>query len=88
MWLVFEGADGLKAKFERQLNIKKVGYAELFRRFGERYQRITPDGKQEERAFLRKQIAQVAKANGLNNVQDLYTKTNGSLTRLYIELKR
>ncbi|MGB9590906.1 MAG: AAA family ATPase [Candidatus Kryptoniota bacterium] len=82
------GADGLKAKFDRQLHNKKVGYAELFRRFGERYQRITPEGKEAMEEFKRRQIAIVAKANGLTNVQELYHKTQGSLTRLYIEIQK
>ncbi len=82
------GADGLKAKFERSLNSKKIGYAELFRRFGERYQRITPEGREEREDFLRRQIAIVAKANGLTNYQELYLKTQGSLTRLYIEIQK
>lgn len=82
------GADGLKAKFERSLNSKKIGYAELFRRFGERYQRITPEGREEREDFLRRQIAIVAKANGLTNYQELYIKTQGSLTRLYIEIQK
>lgn len=82
------GADGLRAKFERHLHNKKVGYAELFRRFGERYQRITPEGKEERESFLRKQIAIVARANGFDNVQELYYRTQGSLTRLYIEIQK
>jgi DNA transposition AAA+ family ATPase len=82
------GADGLKKKFERHLYNKKVGYAELFRRFGERYQRITPEGKEALEEFKRRQIAIVAKANGLTNIQELYVKTQGSLTRLYIELQK
>lgn len=82
------GADGLRAKFDRQLHNKKVGYAELFRRFGERYQRVTPDGKDAMEEFRRKQVAIVAKANGLTNVQELYHRTQGSLTRLYIEIQK
>lgn len=82
------GADGLKAKFERCLHNRKVGYAELFRRFGERYQRITPEGKEAMEDFKRRQIAIVARANGLTNIQELYHKTQGSLTRLYIEIQK
>ncbi len=82
------GADGLRAKFDRQLHNRKVGYAELFRRFGERYQRVTPSGKEEMESFMRKQIAIVARANGLSNVQELYQRTGGSLTRLYIEIQK
>jgi DNA transposition AAA+ family ATPase len=82
------GADGLKAKIESNLGRKKVGYAELFRRYGERFQKVTPDGKADMDKFARKQIALVAKANGFDNVQELYAKTGGSLSRLYIEIQK
>ncbi|MEA2041164.1 MAG: AAA family ATPase [Bacteroidota bacterium] len=79
------GADGLRAKVERNINNRKVGYVEIFRRFGERFQNITPQGKEERNEFKRRQLALVAKANGLTEIQRLYAKTNGSLTRLKIE---
>lgn len=82
------GADGLKAKFESNLGRKKVGYAELFRRYGERFQKVTPDGKADMDKFARTAIAMVAKANGFNNVQELYAKTGGSLSRLSVEIKK
>ncbi len=37
------GADGLKAKINRSIECNKVGYAEMFSRYGDRYSRITPD---------------------------------------------
>lgn len=79
------GADGLRAKVERNINNLKVGYAEIFRRFGERFQNITPQGKEELAEFKRRQLSLVAKANGMPEVQKLYAKTAGSLTRLKIE---
>lgn len=79
------GADGLRDKIERNISNRKVGYTELFRRFGERFQQITPHGKEETENFKRRQIAMVAQANGMTNVQELYAKTGGSLTRLKIE---
>lgn len=82
------GADGFKAKFESNLARKKIGYAELFRRFGNRYQKITPDGREEMKSFDMQQIAQVAKANGITDVQKIYAKTGGSLTRLAIEITK
>lgn len=78
------GADGLKAKIENNIGHKKVGYAELFRRFGSRYQRITPEG--DAVTFAQKQVAIIAKANGIADVQSLYAKTQGSLTRLRYEI--
>jgi DNA transposition AAA+ family ATPase len=80
------GADGLKEKIERNLNCKKVGYSEIFRRYGEKYQKIVPDGKEDKEQFLKKQIATVSKANGCENVTELFVKTKGSLTRLKLEL--
>jgi DNA transposition AAA+ family ATPase len=82
------GADGLRAKIDSNLSHKKVGYAEIFRRYGERYQRVTPQGKEAMDEFLRQQVAFVCKANGLNNVQEMYARTGGSLTRLYIEIQK
>lgn len=82
------GADGLKAKIENNLNHKKVGYAELFRRYGERFQRVTPEGREAMLEFTRQQVYMVAKANGISEVQKLYTKTQGSLTRVYIEIQK
>ncbi|MFQ3578509.1 MAG: ATP-binding protein [Bacteroidales bacterium] len=82
------GADGLKAKIERNISCNKVGYTELFRRFGERYQRITPTGREDMETFKKTQIAIVCKANGIADVQGMYARTGGSLTRLYIEYKK
>ncbi len=79
------GADGLRAKIERKIQNKTVGYTEIFRRFGERFQQATPFGKEELERFQKQQLSLVAKANKMKNVQELYAKTNGSLTRLKIE---
>ncbi|NJM14008.1 MAG: hypothetical protein HC896_00245 [Bacteroidales bacterium] len=82
------GADGLKAKIDRNLGLKKVGYAELYRRYGSRYQRVSPDGKESREEFSKQQIALIAKANGIADVQRIYAKTQGSLTRLMTEIKK
>lgn len=79
------GADGLKAKVDRNIEYLKVGYTELFRRFGERYQKISPVGTEEMTQFKKQQLNAVAKANKMNDVQKLYASTSGSLTRLKIE---
>jgi len=79
------GADGLRAKIERNISFQKVGYTELYRRFGEKFQQVSPIGKDDLEEFKRQQLMSVAKINGMNNVQELYAKTNGSLTRLKIE---
>ncbi|MCF6184225.1 MAG: ATP-binding protein, partial [Bacteroidales bacterium] len=79
------GADGLKAKIERNINNEKVGYTEIFRRFGGRFQKVSPQGKEAVEQFNKEQLATVAKANGMKDIRQLYSKTNGSLTRLKIE---
>ncbi|MEA3452455.1 MAG: AAA family ATPase, partial [Bacteroidota bacterium] len=56
------GADGLKAKINRNLDHKKVGYTELFSRFGGKYQKITPDGKDAQQQFFKTQVNSIGKA--------------------------
>lgn len=82
------GADALQAKIERQRALKKVGYAELFRRYGSRFQRISPRGGDELEQFRREQFGLVAQANGLTDLQKLYHKSGGSLERARIEYEK
>ena len=82
------GADGLKAKIERNLNLKTVGYTELFSRYGSRYQKVIPEGKDAADDFVRQQIAAIAKMNGANNIQEIYAKSGGSLRRIYHEIQK
>ena len=82
------GADGLKAKIESNLARKKVGYAEIFSRYGSRYQKITPDGKDAMESFTQEQIALIAKANNMTDIKGLYVKTQGSLRRIRIEIQK
>lgn len=84
------GADGLKAKVERALGHQKVGYAELFSRYGARYQRITPATATERLEMMQHQAAAIIKANApeRNDIQQLVRKTEGSLRRVYIELTK
>lgn len=82
------GADGLRAKIERSINFKKVGYVELFSRFGSRFQKITPEGKEQRADFNKTQVAIIAKVNGASDVQKIYAQTNGSLRRVYTEIQK
>lgn len=84
------GADGLKAKIDSNLSRRKVGYAEIFSRFGNRYQRVSPDGKGERERFLQVQANMVAVANGTarDNLQTIYHKTDGSLRRIFTEVQK
>lgn len=82
------GADALKAKIEDNIGRKKVGYSEIFSRFGSRYQRITPDGDGASKDFAREQTAIVAKANGITDIQSLFAATGGSMRRIRFEINK
>ena len=82
------GADGLRVKIERFLAQKKVGYAEIFSRFGNKFQKISPESQQELKEFNLGQIAMIAKANGVSDIIDVYAKSEGSLRRLFHEIKK
>jgi len=83
------GADGLKEKIKRGKDLSKVGFAEIFRRYGSKYQRVTPEGTDEMADFMRTLVVMVAKANDPNvNVREMIGKAGGSLTRVYTELTK
>ena len=83
------GADGLKEKIRRAISNKKVGYTEIFSRMGNRYQRITPEGKEEQDQFTTMQAALIIKANAPQaNVKEMIAKTDGSLRRINNEISK
>jgi len=57
------GADGLRAKIERGINNHKVGFAEIFSRYSERFTSIVPREKIERNKFYRKLITDVLTVN-------------------------
>jgi hypothetical protein len=57
------GADGLRAKIERGIDSKKVGYREIFSRFSDEFIQLVPTGKTERNAFYSQLIGDVADAN-------------------------
>lgn len=57
------GADGLKAKMKKGINNHKVGFAELFSRFSEKFITLTPNGVEDRRQFYTQLIGDVAMAN-------------------------
>ncbi|MCX8018907.1 MAG: ATP-binding protein [Chitinophagaceae bacterium] len=63
------GADGLRAKIERGIANKKVGFRELFSRFSEKFTSIVPADRQEKLAFYRQLITDVLSANMANKAQ-------------------
>lgn len=83
------GADGLKEKIRRAIDNKKVGYTEIFSRYGKRYQRITPEGREEQERFTKQQAALIIQANAPQaDIQKMLRNTEGSLRRIKNELSK
>lgn len=84
------GADGLKAKINRAIECKKVGYTEMLSRYGDRYSKVTPDDSKERDAFLREQARVVAKVNAPAGVDiaQIVRKSGGGLRRVYTEIEK
>ncbi|MBO7466609.1 MAG: ATP-binding protein [Bacteroidaceae bacterium] len=84
------GADGLKEKIRRSIECKKVGYAELFSRYGHRYSKVTPDDEKERQLFLKSQAAIVAKVNAPAgaDIGQIVRVSGGGLRRVYTEIEK
>lgn len=84
------GADGLAAKINRNVEGKKVGYAEIFSRYGGKYSRVTPDQEDDRKAFLLEQARVVAKVNAPSgtDVGQIVRKSQGGLRRVYTEIEK
>lgn len=63
------GADGLRAKIDKGIRNKKVGYREIFSRFSDRYTSVVPIDRHEKIAFYKKLIADVIGMNIGNKSQ-------------------
>lgn len=86
------GADGLQSKIDRAMNNKKVGYTEIFSRYGGKYQALII-GKlstQEAEVFKTNQVALLIQINLPNHadIQKLVAKCNGSLRRARLEITK
>jgi hypothetical protein len=57
------GADGLRAKIERGISSRKVGYRELFSRYSEKYTTVVPIDRQDKLSFYKKLITEVLSVN-------------------------
>lgn len=86
------GADGLKRKMQRAIQNEKVGYAELFSRFGKRYGKAIPEGD-DGKKVLKSSAMMIIKANAGadTNVNKVLMSTMGedgvpSLRRINKEL--
>lgn len=84
------GADGLAAKINRNVEGKKVGYAEIFSRYGGRYSRVTPDQEDDRRSFLLEQARQVASVNAPagSDIGVIVRRSQGGLRRVYTEIEK
>lgn len=89
------GADGLRQKISRAIDGRKVGYSELFSRFGKKYGHVIPDGGDGVAKILRETAALIIKANasGPVNVNQVLNGAMGedgrpSLRRIYTELSK
>ena len=84
------GADGLKAKIDRAIDRKQVGYTEMLSRFGGRYSKVTPDDGKEREQFLNEQARVVAKVNAPEgtDIASVVRRSNGGLRRVYTEIEK
>jgi len=84
------GADGLRAKITRSVEAQKVGYAEMFSRYGGRYSRVTPEEGRERDAFLLEQARVVAEVNAPEgaDVGAIVRRCGGGLRRVYTEIEK
>lgn len=84
------GADGLKAKINRSIDCKKVGYTEMLSRYGGRFSKVTPDDGKAREEFMMKQATIVARVNAPDgaDIATIVRKTNGGLHRVYTEIEK
>ena len=83
------GADGLEQKINRQKDLKKVGFTEIFDRYGNGFKKVTPNGKEALKEFNMQQIALVSQANKSNvSPTVMYGKTFGSLRKVRVEIEK
>lgn len=84
------GADGLRAKITRLMENQKVGYAEIFSRYGGKYSRVTPEQEDDRRSFLLEQARVVAKVNAPEgtDIGSIVRKSGGGLRRVYTEIEK
>lgn len=78
------GADGLQKKIERRIDSKRVGYAEIFSRYGDNFKRVTPKEAAECKEFLLHQSRMIAKANAREgqNYEKIARKSGNSGRRV------
>lgn len=65
------GADGLKRKIEKGEAAKKVGFTEIFSRFGKKFTKIIPVERESKRDFLLNMTNEVLAVNGITDRQQI-----------------
>lgn len=63
------GSDGLKKMIERGIDIKKVGFREVYSRFGSNYIAVVPRGEQQKERFYTRLLGQILSINLENKEQ-------------------
>ncbi len=85
------GADGLREKIERNRGHFKVGYDEIYDRFGGKYQKIVPEQPKNKHTFMITQARQVLKANApdmtADQIEEVIAQDPG-LRRIKIYVKK
>jgi hypothetical protein len=89
------GAESLEEKMKKGISLKKIGYAEIFSRFGKRYGKIVPLGKEDSQDFLIHNAAMIIEGNSpaSEDKQKVLRNIMGddgtpSLRRIYTEIKK
>jgi DNA transposition AAA+ family ATPase len=84
------GANGLAKKINIGIEYKKVGYEEIFSRYGDKFQKRMPENSTELKTMRDNIVAIIAKANADPdmNIQKLVHSANGSPRRLQMQIKK
>ena len=82
--------DAMKLLVSRMVENQKVGYAEIFSRYGGKYSRVTPDQEDDRQAFLMEQARVVASVNAPagTDIGQIVRKSQGGLRRVYTEIEK
>lgn len=64
-------ADGLRTKIERGIAHHKVGFTEVFSRFGKRFSRVMPELADQKAELLRDMATRILQANGVTNLTEI-----------------
>jgi hypothetical protein len=86
------GADGLKEKMERSILFRKVGYAELFSRYGGRYYKPSPSSESETKEYKYLICARMIEVNASEldreETRRMIVRSDYSPRRIYDEIMK